>query len=309
MIFKVTNTNELLPDMQLIKLVGSRLYTKGYIIAGGAIWCAIRNIELNDIDIFSTIKGKQCTIDIFIQSLKEAGYSDIKYELLPTVSKFAVNYDVTVNGKTYKIQFINAEGKAVGTPDVIVNNFDIKNVAVFINEKGNVASSHIEGARVPRGSTLPISEYAGNRRLMSQNLIIGYVTNPKFTLDRILKYQTRGLEVNHNDVWTILSIIQKAKDYLRQLKQVFETPTKNVPPPEANVFTWGSIRAAAIVSNDEAYEEFTGLNSTGFTIEDATEFNRRIDNVLHVLLKKVTEAEHLSLVHTYNLYKGDTSSD
>lgn len=300
MIFKVINHRELLPDMQLVRHLGRALYARGFIIAGGSIWCAFRNIPLNDIDIFSTIKGKQCNMDTLIECLHEAGYKDLVYENAPVVSTYAINYEVIINGITYKIQFINPEGKATGTPSDIVRGFDIQNVALYINERGNVASTGYDA--LPRGIKMPIDEYIGSKKLTYNTLLLGYVSNPYLTTSRVIKYKDRGLEVDHNTVFRTLHSIQKAKDNLMTLHTAFNTPKGTAKGlaharTQANIDAlFGTSRVRAIPSglrDVEDYADFIGLNSVGFTEITANNFNSTLDIIIHRILSTMGNKDDL----------------
>lgn len=313
MIFKVHHHSELLPDMQLVKLLGSSLYKKGYIIAGGSIWCAFRNIPLNDIDIFSTIKGQPCTIDVLTQSLREVGYTNVVYEPTPEVSKYATNYKVTINGITYKVQFINAEGKATGTPSDIIRNFDIENIALYINQRGNVASSGYAAA--PRRSKVPVDEWLGNIRLTNKELSIGYVTNTHFTMDRVLKYQTRGLTVGISTIYKYLSTIETAKKSHMILKSMFEPKPPSKPTRRSlGIFDFSG---TALIAADDHYDDFVGLNSVGFSVPTAITFNENFNKTMQQLLnkvhleedlRKILDREYLILRRLNETYKGGESS-
>lgn len=281
MISRILNHNDLSESMQLLKNLGAALCKRGYIIAGGSIFCAFHKLPINDIDILSTHKGIPCNIGIFMECLSEAGFTCVNPEsLVPHESLYAINHNVDINGKVYKIQFIKAEGKATGTVYDILSNFDIQNVSVYINHNGNPATAAM------RNVDTKFEENGAIHLLSRKDLHLGAVISTSGTLERIIKYQNRGLQVNWPIIIEQLNTIAEAKSKMRMLKNIL------TPAPRATQIAKSAFDAFFtqptnnVRSAGEEYENFVGLTSIGFTPYGADTIVASVNTLIRDLIAK-----------------------
>lgn len=243
MISKIQDKKHLGGELIMLKALGKELYKYGFFIAGGSVWCAFRGLPINDIDIMhlkepTTHYTLGDYMGILRKAFEVAGFTcSVSQGIL---SKFANNISCHIDGKDYKVQFIQPSGKAVGSPLEVLNKFDIKNAACYIDDKGNVR--HLASIGTRNVDTI------SDLHMIASNLHIGLVTNVAHTLQRINKYIGRGL-IAGPEIYYYMYLIQKAQ-FLRQL--VDEDYQEYLEDPEG-------------------YEEFT-LESEGFTVEGARRY-------------------------------------
>ena len=191
MITKVKDKSYLQPTLNMLKMLGKELHKDGFFIAGGSIWSAFRGLPINDIDIFSMYPRSDFSLyyakDIIEKAVNLAGFTfkDRRGKL----SKFAVNFDIEIDGVPYKVQFISPRGKAQGDPEYVVGNFDIRNVATYIDTQGNVRYLNDHMYNINKRDEY--NAYAFNSRYIS----LGRVQSTFNLWDRIQKYSKRGLEL------------------------------------------------------------------------------------------------------------------
>lgn len=266
MINKIKNKRLLSSELNMLRMLGKELYKEGYFITGGSIWCAYRGLPINDIDIFSIVPRTNVTLinlkDLLEKVATKAGLSfkDKKGKL----SKFAVNFEVEIAGMPYKIQFITPIGKAQGQPEDVVCNFDIYNVALWIDEKGNIRKLHDSRYREAIRD-----EYIGYD-IQSNNLVIGRVQSTLNLWERIKKYASRGMNINAINFQDI-TIIDRAI-FLKELM------TGNYTEPV------------------EGYEAMT-LDDIGFTPSEASRFLRDNAHDVNDLLSISAETEKTNTIY------------
>lgn len=191
MITKVKDKSYLRPELVMLKILGKELLKEGFFIAGGSIWSAFRGLPINDIDIFSMYQRSDFSFsfakDILEKAVKSSGltFKDFRGSL----SKFAINFDVAIGGNPYKVQFISPRGKAQGDPEFVVGNFDISNVATYIDAQGNVRC--MNDCRYNTTKRDEYNAYAFNSTYIS----LGRVSSTFSLWNRIQKYSNRGLEL------------------------------------------------------------------------------------------------------------------
>lgn len=264
MITQVKDKRYLQPPLNMLKILGKELHKDGFFIAGGSIWSAFRGLPINDIDIFSMYQrsdfGMYYARDAIEKAVKAVGFTfkDIKGKL----SKFAINFDIEIDGVPYKIQFVLPRGKAQGDPEFVAGNFDIKNVATYIDAQGNIR--YIDDSRYYVGKR----EEANAHSLGSNYIRLGRVQSTYNLWDRIKKYSKKGLEVPGTLTQEITQI-----DRALFLKELLEG-TYNEPI--------------------EGYEAMT-LDDVGFTVYEAQMYLR--DNVCNAIDILSTEQERPKVVH------------
>ena len=191
MITKVKDKSYLHPELVMLKILGKELYKEGFFIAGGSIWCAFRGLPINDIDIFSMYQRSDFSLsfakDILEKAVKSSGFTFKDHR--GKTSKFAINFEVEIDGVPYKVQFITPKGKAQGDPEFVVGNFDISNVATYIDAQGNVRCMNDD--RYITSKRDEYNAYAFHSRYIS----LGRVQSTFNLWDRIQKYSKRGLEL------------------------------------------------------------------------------------------------------------------
>lgn len=214
MVERIHHSNEMYPEVQMLKILGKELYKSGLLLVGGSIWCAYRGLSINDIDIMSMtgvillkheqeqiLKGAISVIDGSTPSSIAFPYHR---------SPFANNFLVNIGGKGYKVQFITPSEGIVKTPQEIINSFDITNCGLYISEKGLIHSFY--------------EEYDTHGRIMNNTLSIGKVSDAAHTILRLNKYTSRGAHYDSSAITELMTIHQALSMYklINQIEEDFE---------------------------------------------------------------------------------------
>lgn len=259
MIYKITHKELMNPDMQMLSRIGVELQKHNKFIAGGSIWCAYRGLPINDIDIMykAPPMGDDKTV---IRCIRDAGFSaDYVTDNKGTLkkgTKFADTFNIRIDGKVFKVQVIKPIGRACGNPQDVVNNFDIRNVSLFINEHGRIQPNY------SIRSDFTDVNYNNRIHLHITNpcIVLGNIVDTAHTMKRIYKYVDRGLLLDTLNNADLVYIAQA--HLLRRILEQEEEPKNGM----------------------EEYESIT-LNSAGFTPREAKEY---IQNNLGKLMESAS---------------------
>lgn len=266
MIQKVRHKELLNTEVRMLQMLGKELYSYGLLLTGGSIWCAYRGIPINDIDIVSMsgeILAPKTQMDILGKCIRSINQDALVYSSNVFSSKFAMNFTIKIDNKTYKVQFINPldVGAKNRTPLEIVQEYDISNCMLYIDHNGRIQSN------VNSGFTHNV--------ITSRNLALGKVGNVANTLSRLNKYKDRGATYN-NEVIQQLGVIKEA------------------------LCLWNIIfgRTQEDVCKDDAGYETLSMDSKKFTYTEAYSFVQQARSVLQkVLTDNLSQQDRLLLLN------------